>query len=481
MPGEPTPLGYARPVEGRPWNSASSSAQQSESTRLIFVGQVMDLPFRAICHDGARIEKLENVKEQRSSIPERLLCEADRRAARYGIRLECDDIGGELLALRKRAYDLYGARALWNVAGHATPVGMRAIAEGLRKHGDMNAAYLAADIIALTGRPPATTRKTTGDQSGTESGREKPLPLDEFQKSVLAAIRAGRDACSPFAGGSVIQHHGFRLSDDQDMFTASNLEPVMLNDVRALEAAGFTVLEARAYDGFRECLVSKPEIGTATLQWTQALAMEYFAPVPDPDFGHRLHFADLAANMVLAAASRTEKRDFADLWMLDRHVMPLWRMACAASGKFPQENPFSLCERISFNLVIAMSRDRNPLLMTREISERDISRDLADAIHEARTALPGLAPEHLGRLQMTCQENRPTCFPERSRHHVPGGFWITPDFGECLPSFKDIDAEMTNVLITEFSRHDSGPDPRFHQESEIEPNVRLEPDADLTI
>ncbi len=160
------------------------------------------------------------------------------------------------------------------------------------------------------------------------------MPLDKFQKAVTAVISRNRDAASPFAGGGVIQQHGFRLTEDQDIFTTGEepLDRLVQADRAALEAAGFAVRPGRRYSGFRECKVMKPMTGTTVLQWTAGLAREFYAPVPDELFGFRLHLADLAVNKALAAAGRMRKRDFADLWMLDRHVMPLWRMACAALG-----------------------------------------------------------------------------------------------------------------------------------------------------
>ena len=46
------------------------------------------------------------------------------------------------------------------------------------------------------------------------------MPLDEFQKGVIAVISHNRGPGSPFAGDAVIRQHGFRLSEDQDIFTA---------------------------------------------------------------------------------------------------------------------------------------------------------------------------------------------------------------------------------------------------------------------
>ena len=75
------------------------------------------------------------------------------------------------------------------------------------------------------------------------------MPLDSFQKDILRVIASNRDASSPFAGGAVIQRHGFRLTDDQDVFTAGDPDPVMRKDVEMLEAHGFDVSPGRAYDG----------------------------------------------------------------------------------------------------------------------------------------------------------------------------------------------------------------------------------------
>ena len=139
------------------------------------------------------------------------------------------------------------------------------------------------------------------------------MPLDNFQKKILSIIQANRAAQSPFAGGSVIQYHGMRLSDDRDIFTSCDPEPIMQRDVKSLEATGLDVHETKSYDNFFECRVMIPGKASAILQWTRALGYEYYSPVPDPDFGQRLHFVHLAANKAIAAGGRMEARDFYDL------------------------------------------------------------------------------------------------------------------------------------------------------------------------
>ncbi len=230
----------------------------------------------------------------------------------------------------------------------------------------------------------------------------------------------------------------------------------MRKDVAALEANGFGVSPGRAYDGFRECHVMKPMEGRAVLQWTQALALEYFAPVEDSDFGYRLHFADLAANKALAAASRKRKRDFADLWLLDTHVMPLWRMACAAAGKFPNESPLSLVDLMSFNMRLAMVQDDTPLVLTRDVPEARIAGGLTRSMQEARETLGRLTAAFMDRLQVDGDG-----LPVTEAGTVEAGRWIPPVRGGAMPSFAGMDGEMIEGLVAEYgvegSRHAASP------------------------
>ena len=271
------------------------------------------------------------------------------------------------------------------------------------------------------------------------------MPLDEFQKGVIAVISRNRGPGSPFAGGAVIQQHGFRLSEDQDIFAAGDLDVLMQRDTASLEAAGYNVRPGRSFDGFRECQVMKPLIGTTTLQWTHGLISEYYGPVPDPRFGWRLHFADLAVNKALAAGSRMRKRDFADLWMLDRHVMPLWRMACAVPGKDPDFNPFSVVEEISRNWHFAKGRDDDRVDVTTDISIDEMGPGLRNSIHESRLVLRDVDPECYGRLQVDDAGQ-----PLLGREVSSGGTWKAPRPGGALPAFAGMDSEMIAGLIAEY-------------------------------
>ena len=283
------------------------------------------------------------------------------------------------------------------------------------------------------------------------------MPLDDFQKEILEIIRINRTVSSPFAGGSVIQYHGMRLSDDQDIFTAGDPEPVMRIDKQALIDAELIVQETKTYTGFRECHVMRPGISSATIQWSQALNLEYFAPVPDPDFGQRLHFVDLAANKTLAAAGRTVERDFVDLWMLDSYIMPLWRMACAAGSKSPDFGPLALIDRISFNYTLATRKNRNQsrVIHTTEIPKGEPTEGLFAAIDKARLILPRLPESWLGKLQLS---NKGQPVLDKEPIAIEGGSWIQPELGGALPTFEGIDDQMVANLIAEYGKEGIQPD-----------------------
>jgi len=172
-------------------------------------------------------------------------------------------------------------------------------------------------------------------------------------------------------------------------------------------------------------------------------------------FGFRLHFADLAVNKALAAGNRMVVRDFIDLWMLDRHVIPLWRIICAAPGKDSDFSPQSLLEEISRNWHFARARDEVSYDATFDISLEEMGGGLRASIREARQVFDVLPENSYGRLQVASDG-----LAAVSRAVEPVGSWVAPLPGGCMPSFQGIDREMIAGLIAEYgpegSRHTKG-------------------------
>jgi hypothetical protein len=116
-------------------------------------------------------------------------------------------------------------------------------------------------------------------------------------QELLAVLSRRRTPSSPVAGGAVLQLHGYRLSEDLDVFNAPDMDVAATAelDIADLRAAGFEVSPTTRYEGFAEAIVAKPGAGTTRVQWVQYSGYNFYQPVPDPEFGWRLHFADLAA------------------------------------------------------------------------------------------------------------------------------------------------------------------------------------------
>src|SRR5258708_40331690 len=151
------------------------------------------------------------------------------------------------------------------------------------------------------------------------------MPIDDFQKKVIKTIMPLRSPGSAFAGGIVLQRHGFRLSDDQDLFHSDDADIASIagKDIDALKSAGFDVEVQRPLEGLFEASVSREGEGTTRIQWVQSGSWNFFTPVPDEMFGWRLHMADLAVNKPLAAGGRRQVRDYVDLALIHQTLLPL--------------------------------------------------------------------------------------------------------------------------------------------------------------
>ncbi len=226
------------------------------------------------------------------------------------------------------------------------------------------------------------------------------MPLDEFQFSVLRTLMPLRSPASVFAGAPVLQRHAFHLSDDEDIFHGSgeDVAGIALRDVEALRTAGCTVSVHRRYEGLFEAVVVQDTAGSTKIQWIESGSWAFFGPVPDPDFGWRLHMADLATNKALAAGGRRQVRDYVDLVLIHRNIMPLWLAIWAAPGKDESWSPASLAEKIAMTNNFRQPDVDEAIISTIDVSAADVGATVRAGLEEARAVFQRLPDRHAGKL-----------------------------------------------------------------------------------
>jgi len=278
------------------------------------------------------------------------------------------------------------------------------------------------------------------------------VPLDSFQSEVLAVLCKRRTPSSPVAGGAVLQRHGYRVSEDLDVFNAPNIDVVATAevDMADLKAAGFEVSPTTRYEGFVEVIVAKPGSGTTKIQWVQYSGYNFYQPVPDPEFGWRLHFADLAVNKVLAAASRRQPRDLADLYLVHTFIMPLWHAVWAAPGKDVEMTPEKAIERIRYHSQYAPGELLNSVFAADRAAIPSMISDVRAALDEAEEIVKRLPPDTVGKLlpdaagRSIRSVDELKTIGQSTISAAPGGTW---------PSGPEIDHFVIAHLIDRYGRN----------------------------
>ncbi len=142
----------------------------------------------------------------------------------------------DFLALYRRAFDAFGASALWNKTRIENPSPGHAlvIARALRIEGDKRVRQLAEDIEHASG--------------------PRPVPLSSLQTEALQLLGGARDPESYVADSTPLNVSSERYSADIDIFhdRAERVATQALSDASLLTGAGFTVTWAEA-DGLHPC------------------------------------------------------------------------------------------------------------------------------------------------------------------------------------------------------------------------------------
>lgn len=283
------------------------------------------------------------------------------------------------------------------------------------------------------------------------------MPLDDFQARVLRILHPLRSNESVFAGGSVLHRHGFRLSDDQDLFHGAEADLISIarRDVDALRAAGFSVYVSTPYEGLVDAVVSVEMAGTTKVQWVESGSWNFFEAIPDPDLGYRLHMADLSVNKVLAAAGRRKVRDFVDLVLIHRHIMPLWHAIWAAPGKDASWSPLSLLERLSRANQFTQVELDEEVISTVALDASSIGSIVREALDEAREVFSSLDPETAGSI---FHDGKGNLIDEIERIASGTDTVVTNvAMGGAWPSGPDIDRAMILRVVESFGWEGSTP------------------------
>ena len=248
----------------------------------------------------------------------------------------------------------------------------------------------------------------------------------------------------------MIQRHGFRLSNDADIFVKDeDVVALYEADRMLLESEGLYVEKTKSFSGFVEAMVSSfeaDEQGTTNLQWVAEGLNCFFPAIEDEEVGFRLHFADLAVNKLLACAGRKELRDFVDMWMIDAYSVPLWRVALAAPGKDARWSPESIIEKMAANMIFSPAQFESEVNLITEVSPQTILQGLMNSIDEARSILPEVNMFTAGQLGMLSGQ------VVNDRAVIDGLEWIGIKPGGNEQYHDVVDDNLTQPLIDKFGR-----------------------------
>ena len=166
------------------------------------------------------------------------------------------------------------------------------------------------------------------------------MALTQLQSDILRRLANNRSETSYLAGGLMLTKDWQRRSDDIDIFhdTDEEVTDAAKADLAVLDAAGYKTHTDFIVYGCVDATVSDRTSSTI-IQWFAETKRRFFPLVKDPEWGARLHQADLAVNKILAASGRSKARDIADLVAIGRNYCPLGPLVLAAAGKPPNFSP----------------------------------------------------------------------------------------------------------------------------------------------
>lgn len=231
------------------------------------------------------------------------------------------------------------------------------------------------------------------------------MPLTGIQQSAVEILRLHRSERSYVAGGAALNRDWPRLSDDMDVFMdeRDSLPRSVEPELESLRNAGYSVELTSDHDLVVEAVIRKGGEETR-VQWfnDEETSRRFFPAQDDPQFGFRLHDADLAVNKVLCAARRNSAaRDAVDLVNIVERYAPLGPLVWAVSGKAPDMAPPTTLRAIRANAFGYAEEEVGAVRMEdgARMEWRRLRQVLDQALEIASDYCARTAPaEHAGRL-----------------------------------------------------------------------------------
>jgi hypothetical protein len=226
------------------------------------------------------------------------------------------------------------------------------------------------------------------------------MPLTGFQESVARLLSSNRTEDSHLAGGAALhlQPTSKRYSNDLDYFhdSVERVATAFADDRALLEERGYVVQVDLNQPGYIRASV-KQGSETTSIEWAHDSAWRFLPPIKSDMVGYQLHPMDLAINKLLALAGRDEARDFLDILMIDREVLPLGALCWAAVGKDPGFSPRSLLELLKRRGKY-QPEDFRRLRLSEEVDLKALKAQWLEAIARAERFIEAQDPTEIGCL-----------------------------------------------------------------------------------
>lgn len=263
------------------------------------------------------------------------------------------------------------------------------------------------------------------------------MPLTELQEAAARLLSANRTESSHLAGGAALhlQPNSKRYSNDLDYFHDSpeRVATAFAVDRALLEQHGYAVHVDLNQPGYIRATIKKGT-GTTSIEWAHDSAWRFLPPIKSEVVGYQLHPIDLAINKLLALAGRDEARDFLDILMIDREVLPLGALCWAAVGKDPGFSPRSLLELLKRRGKYR-PEDFERLRLSEPVDLQNLKRQWLQALEDAETFVDAQDPTEIGCLFYDTAKD---AFVAPTSNDRAGGT-VVPHFGRpggILPSIS---------------------------------------------